>query len=206
MEYRPARWEVWLEPIAAVAFLLGFVFIAPLASRHFVTVVAWASVGVALYATLRIALKPPLGLRWGLPGFGRFDAANSLYRVDGELGSCLLLGGTFLVSLLPMVLLREFIALPVMPQPLMYFGWCVIQDFIFFALIQRNLEDLMDSHVAVAIAATLFGFSHYPHTGFMVATALIGATWGLLYVQTRSLLLIVLTHWVMGFITLGKWW
>ena len=40
----------------------------------------------------------------------------------------------------------------------------------------------------------------------MTATAVIGAIWGALYMQTRSLLLITATHWAMGFITLGKWW
>jgi hypothetical protein len=77
--------------------------------------------------------------------------------------------------------------LPHIAHPAAYLLWCAAQDFVFFSLVQRDLEDL----------------SHYPYTGLIALTGLAALAWGAVFRLWRSLPLVTASHWVLGVFALG---
>jgi membrane protease YdiL (CAAX protease family) len=183
-----------LEVAAFVAGLVLVVGLAPLGSRWFGLATAACCLLAFAYAGHRAATCPDVWQRWGLVPADRSP--------DGCLRGCLCVALSCLLSLVPAVLVRFLMPVPAVTGAGAYLVWCAVQDFLFFALLLRNLEDLTHPAVAVMTTAGLFGLSHYPFTGFMAVTALVGGLWGGLFLTTRSLPLVTLSHWLMGLIVL----
>jgi membrane protease YdiL (CAAX protease family) len=138
--------------------------------------------------------RPGAVARWGL---------RLPREVEGCREGCVTAGFLALAGLLPAAVVKWCVESPAAPHPAAYLAWCAVQDFLFFALVQRDLEDLTHPVVAVAAAAGLFGLSHYPFTGFMVVSVLAGAVWGWLFHRTRSLAPVLLCHWLTGLLVLN---
>ena len=143
--------------------------------------------------------------RWGFPFSQPPDLTQSLNNLEEDISGYILLGGFFIAGAVPMLFLRMIAPQPIfVNQAFAYFAWCAVQDFLFFALVLRNLEDFIDLEIAIPITALLFGFSHYPYSMLMVVTALAGGVWGYAFAKTRSLTLITLSHWLMGIVLLSN--
>lgn len=182
-----------LELAVAAALLLGGIALTPVGSSAFPWLAGMACVLVVGYLGYDAAKEPAAWARWGLLPEGEGSWCVSLIYL-GVLG---------LMSL-PIVLLHLFIEKPLLAgHPLTYLVWCTVQDLVFFVLIQRNLEELLDPFVAAALTAVFFGLSHYPYAGLMILTALAGAAWGFLYLTHRALVLITASHWLLGVFILG---
>jgi hypothetical protein len=69
------------------------------------------------------------------------------------------------------LLVKMVAPLPSVNDPLGYLFWCAVQDFLFFALVQKNLQERVPGPVAVLVTALLFGLSHYPYGIFMAGRA-----------------------------------
>ena len=193
-EYEPAPVRALLEAGLTAGLLFAGIVWIPLGSRGFEWATAAACLCVFGYVAYSAIQHPAACRRWGLtPSDGD----------EGWVGGCLVLGTLYLASLLPITVARFFVELPHVGQPAAYFVWCAVQDFVFFALILRNLEELTHPVPAVAATAVLFGLSHYPLSGLMVLTGLVGLVWGCLYAARRGLLLITACHWIMGVILLA---
>jgi membrane protease YdiL (CAAX protease family) len=182
------------ELLAVVAGLLLVVLLAPLGSPEFPRVTAAAGLVAAGYAAVRLALCPADAARWGL---------RLPRELDGCREGCLTAGYLTLASLAPAAAVRLGVEAPTAPHPAAYLLWCAVQDFLFFALVQRDLEDLAPPAVAVAGASALFGLSHYPFGSFMAVSVGAGAAWGWLFHRTRSLVPVVCCHWLMGLLVLN---
>jgi membrane protease YdiL (CAAX protease family) len=198
-EYVPKPWEGPVELGLVSIFLVIVLLVAPLGTQVFIRMV-YAACGCSIaYAAYRLIRTPGISRRWGFQL--DHDPTSSIQPINT--GGCILVGSLFLASVLPMMLLKMFVEVPNLPPATSYLVWCAVQDFVFFALVQRNLEDRMPAPIAIGITAMLFGLSHYPFTNFMMITALVGLLWGCLYWQTRSLTFLIGTHWIMGLITLS---
>jgi membrane protease YdiL (CAAX protease family) len=190
---------------AEVALVVGALFVniafAPVGTEAFVVVPITASLVAIGYAAHCLVYQRGVCTRWGIaPGSLTFDP-----RDDSSRRGCLMLTGFFLISLIPMVLAKTFLLrLPFEVTHLgVYLFWCIIQDFIFFAVTQRHLEDLTHPLLAVPLTAVLFGLSHYPYTDFVLLTTLAGLVWGYAFLTLRALWIVVVAHWVMGSVILG---
>jgi len=126
-------------------------------------------------------------------------------RDDDFRQGCLVLAAFYLIALIPMAIARTFLLqLPFgVPNVALYLCWCAVQDFIFFGVTQRHLEDLTNPLLAVLLTAVLFGLSHYPFTDFVLLTTLAGLFWGYAFLRLRALWFVVLAHWAMGVVILG---
>lgn len=191
---RPPLRQV-LEPAAVVAGLVGVVLFAPLDSRWFPTAVLILGAGAVGYAVFGLARFDGAAEDWGLVPPPRSD----LEVVHGCLGTGILA----LVSLAPIGVLHLLVARPPMGHPAAYLGWCAVQDFVFFSLFLRNVAGLVTPHPAVALTAVLFGLSHYPLDGFMVATGLVAAAWGYVFLYCRLLWVVTASHFLLGLLVLA---
>jgi membrane protease YdiL (CAAX protease family) len=183
-----------LEVAAFVAGLGSVVVLAPLGSRWFGPAVAACCLLTFAYAGHRAATCPDVWRRWGLVPANR--------SAEGCLRGCLVVALACLLGMVPAALVRFFMPVPAVAGAGSYLVWCLVQDFLFFAFLLRNLEDLTHPAVAILATAALFGLSHYPFAGFMAVTALVAGLWGGLFLTTRSLPLVTLSHWLMGLIVL----
>gem|GEM_PF-3446497 len=178
--------------VCALALLVGF---APLGTAEFLVALPWIIVVSVLYAVWRLCRESGAAERLG------FVAP---YHIDqDDTYGCLFVGGLFFLSLVPIIILRLTVTMPRVYAPWHYLLWCGVQDFLFFSLVQRNLEAHVHPAFAIAATALLFGLSHYPLTPFMLTTVVVGAIWGYLYHRTRYLLYVVVSHWMLGIIALG---
>lgn len=196
-QHRPVRSDPYRaigELSVTVAGLLLIVGFAPLGSESFPLVCGCACAGVVSYAIAQMCLRQGVIERWGL---------FPIDETEGCVVGCLWLCGLFLTSLVPMAFVWLYIETPRLATPLTYLIWCAIQDFIFFVLICRNLEELTHPILAILLTAGLFGLSHYPFEEFMWLTGLMGLIWGAFYVWKRSLIFITCLHWMMGMIVVG---
>jgi membrane protease YdiL (CAAX protease family) len=191
---------VWLEPLLVVLGVAAVVRFAPMNSPGYFPVVLTLCAIVFVYALVRFCLCPSLAVRWGLVQGGAYwQYENDEATVYG----CQFLGWLWGLSLVPIFILQSQVALPHILNPGGYMVWCAVQDFLFFALLQRNLQDKIPPPFAIGITALLFGLSHYPYTAFMLVTMVIGAVWGWLYYRSRSLIFVTFAHWLLGLVALG---
>lgn len=193
------------ELFSVVVGLGLLMFFAPLGTPAFEDAVGLVGLLVFLYICFRLLTGKGVARRWGFPFSQPPDLTNSLNGLEEDVFGYILLGGFFIAGAVPMLFLRM-----VAPQPifvnhaLAYFAWCAVQDFLFFALVLRSLEDFMDPWIAVPITALLFGLSHYPYPMLIAVTALAGGVWGYAFTKTRSLTLITFSHWLMGIVLLSN--
>ena len=194
MRTEPTNLRTAGELFVALAGLAAVLLFAPLGSEHFGVAVGACCVAIFVYAGYGLSRRPGTAARWGLlPGLDS----------DGWYFGCLYVGILLNISLMPILVVKWLLVLPAPAGAWSYFLWCAVQDFVFFALIQRDLEDLTHPALAVPVAAGLFGLSHYPLTEFVALTTLVGLLWGYLFLATRALFLVTLTHWLMGVMVLG---
>jgi membrane protease YdiL (CAAX protease family) len=184
-----SRRRALVELLVVVPALLLIVGLAPLNSPYFPVVSVGSSVVLAGYMIVRLVRRPDEAVRWRLLLPREVESCRE---------GCLSAGYLTLAGLLPAAAVRWGVAAPTAPDAASYLLWCAVQDFLFFALIQRNLEDLVHPAAAVTVAAGLFGLSHYPFEAFMAVSAAAGAAWGWLYRRTGSLLPVLGCHWLMG--------
>ncbi|MGE3807975.1 MAG: lysostaphin resistance A-like protein [Gemmataceae bacterium] len=201
-------WRPMLEASGTTALLVAGICLAPLSSEASVTaqvtlcLLILAYVGILLFTTdwrewgLLPADPRRLWWTWGLP---LDDDPDSLKARGVMLG---LLALITQLAIVPAFFVSFLVETPLRVNPWGYLAWCVVQDTIFFVLIQRNLEVLLPPVAAVAITAVLFGLSHLPYVGFAVITAVMGAVWGTIYLTSRALVCIILSHWVLGLFAL----
>ena len=110
-------------------------------------------------------------------------------------------------SVLPILFLRALVAhgyvtLPPIKALSGYLIWCVVQDFLFFSLVLRNLLDFVNRHVAIVATAGLFALSHYPFYTFMGGTALVAFCWGYVFATSRVIWFVIVAHWILGLMIL----
>jgi hypothetical protein len=88
---------------------------------------------------------------------------------------------------------------------LAYPAWSFVQQFVLQALVAGNLERLGASRtVIVPVAAVLFGLAHAPDWALAGLCAAAGLAWTALYLRTRSLYPLALSHAVLG--ALAYYW
>ena len=184
-----AELAVVLAALAAVTLLY------PLSHAHFwVPSLAFCVASVA-YAVYGLRVLDGAARRWGfVPQRGRERGI-----VQGGLWALL----SFVAALIPVVAIRAavhmgYIALPRIDGTAGYLAWCVVQDFIFFSLVLRNLLDFTNRHLAVVLTAGLFALSHYPFGGMMIATGAVALCWGYVFLLGRLLWLVTIPHMVLG--------
>ena len=96
----------------------------------------------------------------------------------------------------------------------LYFGWALLQQYIFqFYWFGRWLQ-VVPAPVAVALTAVAFAAVHFPRWPVMAVTLVAGAVWALIYLRWRRLLPLALSHallgtalhyWVFGNDLLERW-
>ena len=193
-DYHPTPRRALAEAIVTVGLLAAVVAFVPLGSPGFAAATAAGCLLVAGYVVFHLARRPGAWRRWGV-----FPED----RDEGCLWGCWVLSALAIASLGPILAVRLLVTTPVVGYPVAYIVWCAVQDFVFFALILRNLEDVTHPLIALAATAVLFGASHYPFHEFMVLTGLVGAVWGCVYLLNRGLVLITASHWVLGVLVLA---
>jgi membrane protease YdiL (CAAX protease family) len=189
------RRRAFLELAVALLGLAAVVLFVPLGSPYF----GWVSLGCCLavvgYVAYGLARIPGAAEHWHLIP----PAADN----EGCRFGCGYIAGLLFAGLIPIVAMKLLVTLPFEVSAWSYLAWCVVQDFVFFSVILRNLADLTDPITGVLGAAVCFAASHYPFGEFMAATAAIGLLWGYLFVTTRWLLFVTASHWMMGLFLLG---
>lgn len=186
---------------AVVVALVGVVAFVPLSSRWFPWVCGAACVLAGGYAAWGASRRRGAAAWWGFTWGGRHE--DDLAR--GVWNTALLL----VASLVPVAVVKCLVTTPTVLHPVAYLVWCVIQDFLFFSLVLRGVERLTagklvgHTHLAVAVAAGLFGLSHFPLYGFMAATALIAVFWGYIFLRTRLLWPVTALHFLLGLLVMS---
>lgn len=202
----PTR-DLWLGIGEVLGVICGLGFVAcytPLSSENFMSIIAVVCITAVIYGALRLALYRGTAERWGLPFSQKQNPAWSLQSLESDTLGCVVLGGFILAGAAPILVMRMLSPHAVsLSHPATYLIWCMVQDFLFFALVFRNLEDWMPVEVAIIITAALFGLSHYPYSVLVVLTAFAGGVWAYAFSETRSLILINAAHWLMGIMLLG---
>ena len=118
-------------------------------------------------------------------------------------------GLLFVGSLIPIAVVKCLVRTPTVLHPAAYLFWCFAQDFLFFSLVMRGVERLSSGsvvghrHLAVWITALLFGLSHFPMYGFMLATAIIAVFWGYIFLRSRLLWPVTASHFVLGLMVMS---
>lgn len=187
--------ETAAELVAAITGLLLVVAFAPLSSPRFAAAMTGGIVVTVLYAVIAGLRDPEKWEEWG---FLPHDDAEE----DGGYG-CVSVGWLVLLSVGFLLFAKFLFPLPHVTKPAGYFLWCCVQDFLFFGVILRGLLLRIDNVLAVIATALLFATSHYPLTAFMGMTGIVALFWGFVYVKTRWLLPIIVSHWIMGILLLG---
>jgi hypothetical protein len=82
---------------------------------------------------------------------------------------------------------------------LVYPVWSFLQQFVLQALVASNLERLgLARRVVVPIASALFGLAHLPDWPLAALCAVAGLAWTAVYLRSRHLPLLALTHAWLG--------
>jgi hypothetical protein len=80
----------------------------------------------------------------------------------------------------------------------LYFGWALLQQYIFqFYWLGRWLQ-LVPAWAAVAVTALAFSAVHYPRWPVMAVTLVACTVWSLIYLRWRTLLPLVISHGLLG--------
>jgi membrane protease YdiL (CAAX protease family) len=80
----------------------------------------------------------------------------------------------------------------------LYFGWALLQQYIFqFYWLGRWLQ-LVPAWAAVAVTALAFSAVHYPRWPVMAVTLVACTVWSLIYWRWRTLLPLVISHGLLG--------
>jgi hypothetical protein len=80
----------------------------------------------------------------------------------------------------------------------LYFGWALLQQYIFqFYWLGRWLQ-LVPAWAAVAVTALAFSAVHYPRWPVMAVTLVACTAWSLVYLRWRTLLPLVISHGLLG--------
>ena len=80
----------------------------------------------------------------------------------------------------------------------LYFGWALLQQYIFqFYWLGRWLQ-LVPSWAAVALTVLAFSAVHYPRWPVMALTLVACTVWSLIYLRWRRLLPLVISHGLLG--------
>lgn len=80
----------------------------------------------------------------------------------------------------------------------LYFGWALLQQYIFqFYWLGRWLQ-LVPAWAAVAVTALAFSAVHYPRWPVMAVTFVACPVWSLIYLRWRTLLPLVISHGLLG--------
>ena len=198
---QPSIARVVLELIVVSVALFAVVIFVPLASRWFVIVTAVACVfatGYAIYGAIRIRGAAKW---WGFVWGGKYDddLARGLFHT----------GLLFILALVPIAVIKCGIRTPTVTNPLAYLLWCFAQDFLFFSILFRGIERLTpkwvvgSQHLPVGVTALLFGLSHFPFYGFMIATAGIAVFWGYIFQRSRLLWPVTALHFLLGLIVMA---
>ncbi|MEO2088172.1 MAG: CPBP family glutamic-type intramembrane protease [Gemmataceae bacterium] len=197
---KPSRGRVVAELVVVLLGLAAVIAFVPLSSRWFPWVCGAAcglAGGYAVYGAVR---RPGAAAWWGFTWGGRSEDDLAA----GVWNTALL----FLAALVPIGVVRYLVTRPTILDGGSYLLWCVIQDFLFFSLVLRGLDRLLDGklaghrHLAVSATAALFGLSHYPLAGFMAATALIAVCWGHIFFRTHLLWPVTVLHFLLGLLVL----
>ncbi len=198
---KPSRGRVAVELAVVLIGLAAILAFVPLSSWKFPWVCGAACVLAGGYAIYGVARRPGAAAWWGFTWGGR-DADD---LAAGMWNTALL----FLAAIIPTGVVRYGVTRPMILDGGSYLLWCVVQDFLFFSLILRGIDRLLDGHlpgsrhVAVFLTAVLFGLSHYPLTGFMAVTAVIAVCWGYIFVRTHLLWPITVLHFLLGLLVLS---
>lgn len=196
-------WITVAEVGVVVLALICMALFAPLGTVQFQRSALVFGGALLVYAVLKICLVKNAAARWGLPFSGKSRPVWNMSSSGDETTGFVTVGGLFLAGLVPIFLLKLFFPLELQVSAAIYFTWCIIQDLIFFAIVLTSLESLTNSSIAIVGAAVLFGASHYPFWPLAVATMLIGTVWGYTFVQTRSFVWVLVSHFIMGLCLLG---
>jgi Type II CAAX prenyl endopeptidase Rce1-like len=186
--------EALIPPVLAALLIIVF----PVGSRWFPLVGGILSGFVIVYLIVGLTVLQDSSRRWHI----RPPAWNDRkHYVHGGVFVAVF----FLVGLGPILAMRYCnVALPNPGSPWRYLAWCVVQDFVFFSLVLRGLIDLIRPYAAVGVTAVLFGFSHFPNYELVFGTILTALGWGYVFLASRWLFFVVLSHWLMGFLLLAR--
>jgi membrane protease YdiL (CAAX protease family) len=198
-----SQWRCLTELGICVLSLVVLARFFPLGSRGFSILTPLLSVIALVYVISRLRADRDLAARWGFQLARRVD---SIYGWDAEqeVSGCVTLLLTLFAGFLPPLFVRLFTPHSIYTNdPASYLLWCGVQDFLFFGLILTNVEDLAGSAVAIILTALLFGFSHFPYSTLMSLTTVAGGVWSYAFLQSRSLPMITVAHWLMGLVLLG---
>lgn len=198
---KPSFARVTAELVVVLVGLFAVVTFVPLSSRWFPWVCGAACLAVAGYAIHGVYRWAGAAAWWGFTWGGRHadELAKGIWNT----------GLLFVVSLVPVGLVKCLVNTPTVLHPIPYLFWCVGQDFLFFSLVLRGLERLLSGrfvgyrHVAVFITAALFGLSHFPLFGFMAVTALIAVFWGYIFFRTHLIWPITVLHFLLGLLVMA---
>ena len=193
--------RVAIELTVVSVALFSVVIFVPLSSSRFVVVTAVAcllATGYAIYGATRIRGAAKW---WGFVWGGKYedDLARGLFHT----------GVLFILALFPIAVIKCGIRTPQVTSPPAYLLWCFAQDFLFFSIIFRGIERLTPKwvvggqHLAVWVTALLFGLSHFPLYGFMIATAGIAVFWGYIFQRSRLLWPVTALHFLLGLIVMS---
>jgi hypothetical protein len=143
------------------------------------------------YIALRLRSEPGLAARWGL----------SASAVKPALPACLAFFAAGALGLLAYRLAAGWRPLPP-SAPLLFAAypvWAFLQQFVIQALVAGNLERLgAPRWVLVPVAALLFGAAHLPDLPLAALCAGAGLVWTPLFLRTRSLYPLALSHAWLG--------
>lgn len=198
---QPSIVRVAVELIVVLVTLFAVVIFVPLSSRRFVIVTAVAcffTTGYAIYGAIRIRGAAKW---WGFVWGGKYedDLARGLFHT----------GLLFILALFPIAVIKCGIRTPTVASPPAYLLWCFAQDFLFFSILFRGIERLTPKwvvggqHLAVWATALLFGLSHFPLYGFMIATVGIAVFWGYIFQRSRLLWPVTALHFILGLIVMA---
>jgi membrane protease YdiL (CAAX protease family) len=190
------RRRALIELVVAAGGLTTVVLLVPLGSPYFGWVSLVCCLAVVGYVAYGLISIPGAAEHWHLIPPATTDPEGCRF-------GCGYVAALLFAGLIPIVAMKLLVELPFEISAWSYLAWCVVQDFVFFSIILRNLAYLTDPLTGILGAAVCFGASHYPFGEFMAATAVIGLLWGYLFVTTRWLLFVTASHWMMGLLLLG---
>jgi membrane protease YdiL (CAAX protease family) len=96
----------------------------------------------------------------------------------------------------------------------LYFGWGLLQQYIFQRFLLGRLLQLLPAAAAIALTAIAFSSVHYPRWPVMALVLIACSVWSTIYYRTRALLPLAASHallasvlhyWVFGNDLLRRW-
>jgi membrane protease YdiL (CAAX protease family) len=190
----PIYRQVW----ESTAVLLGvslIVLAVPLGTPGYLVLSVSTSVVIPLYVAHGLWSVPGAARRWGLVG--------NPWRAEGIARGIYWAVAMITLGALPVIVGRELVDKPPMVARSVYFLWCLVQGFVFFSLLLRNLLDHIPQWAAIPLVAMVFGLSHYPFGALIAVTAAAAFVWGYIFSVSRSLWLVYVPHWLLGYLLMS---